>query len=159
VPARPHRYRAPAPEQRHGIGLLNEARGLGNEILAFKPRQLKGIRRIVDGRADQRLRALAHEACIRPIEQHDRRRSIGPREEPFNFGRLERNHGRSSRPGDEIGGQARSDVVGDHFGGAAFRIAQAAQAGEALLLAGNIVGNARKRLSRHDYLAGYDLGQ
>ena len=36
-------------------------------------------------------------------------------------------------------------LLGDHLGGAVLGVAQAALAGEALLLAGNVVGHARER--------------
>ena len=63
------------------------------------------------------------------------------------------------RPRDEIRRQARADVVRDHLGGAVLGVAQAAVAGEALLLAGNVVGHAREGLPADDRLAGRDLGQ
>src|ERR1700730_5848628 len=61
--------------------------------------------------------------------------------------------------GNEIGREPRSDIVGDHFRCAAFGVTQAAQAGVALLLAGNVVGDTRECLSGHDNLAGRDLDQ
>src|SRR5581483_5472410 len=69
--------------------------------------------------------------------------------------------GRGKRlgPRGEKGSQARADLVGDDLGGAGLGIAQAADAGEALHLAGDIVGHAGEGRSRRHGLAGRDLGQ
>src|SRR5450759_3096882 len=63
------------------------------------------------------------------------------------------------RPRHEIRRQAGADVVRDHLGGAVFGVAQTTVAGEALLLAGNIVGHARESLTGDELLAGGDVGQ
>src|SRR5262249_32634851 len=67
-----HPDRAAASEQRNGVGLLDEARGLAGEIVALEPGQLKGILGVVNRDAYERFRALAHQACVRAEDEHDR---------------------------------------------------------------------------------------
>src|SRR6185312_14928450 len=55
-------HRALAAEQRNGLRLLDEARRLGRQFIAFEPRQRERIVRIVDRALDQRIDALADEA-------------------------------------------------------------------------------------------------
>ena len=50
-------------------------------------------------------------------------------------------------------------LVGDHLGGAVLGVTLAARVGEALLLAGNVVGHAGEGLARVTTLAGRDLDQ
>src|SRR5581483_5898360 len=59
----------------------------------------------------------------------------------------------------EIGGQPVADVFGNFLGRAVLCVAQAALAGEALLLAGNIVRDARKGLALRHRFYGRELGQ
>src|SRR5450830_55325 len=72
---------------------------------------------------------------------------------------LSRGRQSALRPRHEIRRQAGADVVRDHLGGAVLGVAQAAVAGEALLLAGNVVGHARESLPGDDRLAGRDVLQ
>src|ERR1700688_4890127 len=63
------------------------------------------------------------------------------------------------RPGDEIRRQPRADVVSDDLGGAVLGIAQPAVTGEALLLAGNVIGYARERYAPDDRFSVGDVDQ
>src|SRR5215217_5029312 len=64
----------------------------------------------------------------------------------------------SSGASDKIGSEAGPDLLGNQFGRAGLGIAQAARAGETLLLAGNIIGDPRRGRTRDDGLAGNNLG-
>src|SRR5262245_29132262 len=64
-----------------------------------------------------------------------------------------------SRSRDEIGGEPLADLVGDLLRGAILGIAQTARAGEALFLAGDVVGHAGEGRSRHHRLVGRDFTQ
>src|SRR4051812_34539431 len=63
------------------------------------------------------------------------------------------------RPGDEIGREPRLDILGDDLGGAGLGVAQAAQLGEALHLARNVIGDAGEGGSGHHRFAGSDFRQ
>src|SRR5260370_1191943 len=85
-----HPDRAAASEQRNGVGLLDQARGLAGEIVALEPGQLKGILWVVNRHAHERFRALAYQACVPAEDEHDR----PPRmcEELVDVGALQRDH-------------------------------------------------------------------
>src|SRR5262249_28237286 len=63
------------------------------------------------------------------------------------------------RPGDEIGGKPRPDIVGDHFRRPELGVSQSAHAGEALLLARDVIRHAGEGCPGHHDLAGCDFSQ
>src|SRR6478609_4531358 len=64
-----------------------------------------------------------------------------------------------SGPSHEERRQAVADLLRDHLGGTVLGVTLAARAGEALLLAGNIEGHARKCPSGEHRLAGLEIDQ
>ena len=52
-------------------------------LLGFEPHQRERIAHIIDRRLDQSVDALADEARVGTVDQHDRPRRIGPRQEFF----------------------------------------------------------------------------
>ena len=110
----------------------------------------------------QRFDALAHQPGVGTVHQHDGWRGSGLAMKRSTSAALIGGH-RSriggTSPRHEIRRQPRADIFRDHLGGAVLGVAQAAVAGEALLLAGNVVGHAREGLPGDDCLAGGDIGQ
>jgi hypothetical protein len=74
------------------VGFFNQSRGLGGEIIAVEPRELKRVAGVVDRRAYQRLGAFAHQAGIGTKDQHDGSRPIRPADEAIDLGALEGDH-------------------------------------------------------------------
>jgi hypothetical protein len=63
-----------------------------------------------------------------------------------------------SRSRNEIGCEPGPDIVGNHLGRAGLGVAQSAQTGEPLGLAGNVIGYTREGLPGDDDLARRDFG-
>ena len=187
-----HQHGAAAAEQRDGVGLLDQPRRIGGELLALDAHEGERVAHVVNRGLHQRVDALAHETCVRPEHQHDRLRRIGAGDKTIGVGgfdgghsccrrgralaragthtrrsidgarrigpRLRGDDSQTLRPRDEIRCETRADVVGDHLGGAVLGVAQAALAGEALLLTGNVVGHAREGLPGDHRFAAFDVG-
>ena len=83
---------APAAEQRHGVGFLDQPRRIGGELVALDAHEGEGSAGIVDRGLDQRVDALAHQPCVRPVHQHDRLRRIGPGDEAIDVGGFDGGH-------------------------------------------------------------------
>ena len=166
-----HQHRAPAAEQRHGVRLLHESRWIARQFIAFDARQRERIVGIVNRSAHQCVDALAHQTGVGPEYQHDRLCGIRLGDEAVDVGGFDGGHDKlvsgarvarrrvESEPfqptavlgsRDEIRSEPRADIFGDHFGGAVLGVAQTALAGEALLLARNVVGHAREGLTFND---------
>jgi hypothetical protein len=72
------------------VSLFYESIGGLGEVVALKTRQGERVVGIVDGAADERLRALANESRIGAEDQRDW--LLSTRQKRFEFGSLERNH-------------------------------------------------------------------
>ena len=90
--SRLHPDRAAAAEQRHGLRLLDQARRLGGELLAFEPRQRERIVGIVDRRLDDGVDAFADQAGVRAEHQDHRPRRIGAGDEGIDVGGFDSDH-------------------------------------------------------------------
>ena len=77
---------APAAEQRHGMGLLDQPLRRLGEGVALDACERKRVTHVLDRGADKRIAAFAHQAGVGTEHQCDRLAGIGTGNEPVNVG-------------------------------------------------------------------------
>ena len=175
TPARALR-RARAPSPRPDRRRARPAGSDRDELRIYRCRRLSGRPLLIPGPLPRRMISLTKPAICRDYAQPDvlcpmqarhgiaapckRNRRRHEAQPALSRGLRERPQEEAvSRSRDEIGREPRADIVGNDLGRAGLGVAQSAQAGEPLRLAGNVIGHAGEGLPSDDDLGGGDFGQ
>ncbi len=122
---------APAAEHADRVGFIRQTHRIAGKRRAIKAHELEGILGILDAGLGQCHRALADQALIRPIEQHDAdvRREAAQR--ALGFMGLDGAHERSGGRG-QLGGELKMDLLGQLPRHPFLRVARRPEIGETL---------------------------